>query len=123
MPLNKFREIVAEFDKSSASELVFEDEDMKLTLKRNTDKDVSTEKTEEINDDWVLSPLVGIFYDAEPRIKVGQRVSRGQLLCIVSAMKIMNKISSPKDGIIEEIACQNGEDVEFGAPLIRISGL
>ena len=122
MSLDKFKEIVTEFDKSNMCELVFEDKDMKLVLRKDKDEASSTEKPD-IDDNWILSPLVGIFYDAEPKIKVGQRVLKGQLLCMVSAMKIMNKISSPKDGIIEEITFQNGEDVEFGAPLIRISNL
>lgn len=76
----------------------------------------------------VTSPMVGVFYaapaeNAEPFVKVGDRVKRGQTLCIVEAMKLMNEIMAEMDGEIVEICVQNGQVVDFGCPLFRIKGL
>ncbi|HEY3889216.1 MAG TPA: acetyl-CoA carboxylase biotin carboxyl carrier protein [Caulobacteraceae bacterium] len=73
----------------------------------------------------VKSPMVGTIYlrpqpDAEPFVKVGDRVSEGQTLLIVEAMKTMNPIPSPKAGVILEILVDDAEPVEFGAPLVVI---
>lgn len=71
------------------------------------------------------SPIVGTFYrtpapDADPFVEVGQRVKKGQVLCIVEAMKLMNEIESDVDGEIAEIFPKNGQPVEFGEPLFAI---
>ena len=71
------------------------------------------------------SPIVGTFYrqpspDAEPFAEVGARVKKGQVLCIVEAMKLMNEIESDVDGVIAEIYPQNAQAVEFGEPLFAI---
>jgi acetyl-CoA carboxylase biotin carboxyl carrier protein len=73
----------------------------------------------------IKSPMVGTIYlrpqpDAEPFVKVGDRVSEGQTLLIVEAMKTMNPIPSPKAGVILEILVDDAEPVEFGAPLAVI---
>lgn len=74
----------------------------------------------------VKSPLVGRFYaapseDAEPFVKVGDRVQKGQTLAIVEAMKLMNEIESEYDGIVTEILVENEQSVEYGQPLFSIS--
>ena len=73
----------------------------------------------------VKSPIVGLFYaapaeNAEPYVALGDRVKKGQTLCIVEAMKLMNEISAEEDGIIEEICVTNGQMVEYGTELFRI---
>lgn len=73
----------------------------------------------------VKSPMVGTFYaapseGAEPFVKVGEKVSKGGILCIVEAMKLMNEIECENDGVIAEILVSNGEVVEYGQPLIAI---
>lgn len=73
----------------------------------------------------VCSPMVGVFYaapaeDAEPFVKVGDKVKRGQTLCIVEAMKLMNEIMAEVDGEIVEICVANGQVVDYGSPLFRI---
>ncbi len=79
------------------------------------------------NEDYisVKSPIVGVFYaapaeNAEPYVTVGDRVSKGQTLCIIEAMKLMNEISSEYDGVISEICATNGQVVEYGTELFRI---
>lgn len=73
----------------------------------------------------VESPLVGTFYaapaeDAEPFVSVGAKVTKGQTLAIVEAMKLMNEIESDYDGTIAEIYVSNGQTVEYGQELFRI---
>jgi acetyl-CoA carboxylase biotin carboxyl carrier protein len=73
----------------------------------------------------VKSPMVGTYYAApEPGAKayltVGDRISKGQILCIIEAMKIMNEIESEFDGTVKEILAQNAHPVEYGQVLFRI---
>lgn len=73
----------------------------------------------------VKSPIVGTFYsaagpEAEDYVKVGDKVKKGQVLCIIEAMKLMNEIESEFDGEIAEILVKNEQMVEFGQPLFRI---
>ncbi|XBS69416.1 acetyl-CoA carboxylase biotin carboxyl carrier protein [Acerihabitans sp. KWT182] len=73
----------------------------------------------------VRSPMVGTFYrtpspDAKPFVEVGQKVSIGDTLCIVEAMKMMNQIESDKAGVVKAILLDNGQPVEFDEPLVVI---
>lgn len=73
----------------------------------------------------VNSPIVGVFYaapaeNAEPFVSIGDRVEKGQTLCILEAMKLMNEIVAEESGIIEKISVTNGQAVEFGTELFRI---
>ncbi|MEW6571100.1 MAG: acetyl-CoA carboxylase biotin carboxyl carrier protein [Nitrospirota bacterium] len=73
----------------------------------------------------VTSPIVGTFYrapapDANPFVEVGSKVSKGQVLCIVEAMKLMNEIESDIEGIVVKILIENGQPVEYGEPLFLI---
>ena len=73
----------------------------------------------------VKSPMVGTFYQSpEPGAKhyvaVGDRVAKGQILCIIEAMKIMNEIESEYAGVLREIAVQDAQPVEYGQVLYRI---
>ena len=83
--------------------------------------------TGEVEGDVVTSPMVGVFYaapaeNAEPFVKVGDHVKRGQTLCIVEAMKLMNEIMAETDGEIVAICAENGQVVDYGCPLFRIKG-
>lgn len=73
----------------------------------------------------VKSPMVGTYYSApepgaKPYLSVGERISKGQILCIIEAMKIMNEIESEFDGVVKEILAQNAHPVEYGQVLFRI---
>ena len=86
---------------------------------------VIVEKTEEKTGVAQKSPLVGTVYlapqaGAEPFVKAGDRVKKGDVVCIVESMKMFNNIEAEQDGIIEEICVDNGQIVEFGQPLVRI---
>lgn len=76
----------------------------------------------------IRSPIVGTFYkaaspDADPYVEIGDAVKKGQILCIVEAMKLMNEIESDIDGKIIEICVEDGTAVEYGKPLFRIEPL
>ena len=76
----------------------------------------------------VCSPMVGVFYaapaeNAEPFVKVGDRVKKGQTLCIVEAMKLMNEIMAGQDGDILEICVETGQVVDYGCRLFRMKRL
>ena len=73
----------------------------------------------------IKSPMVGTFYSApepgaDPYVKVGSRVSPGQVVCIIEAMKIMNEIESELHGVIREVSVENTQPVEFGQVLYRV---
>lgn len=73
----------------------------------------------------VKSPMVGTFYikpapEADPYVEIGKEVKKGNVLCIIEAMKLMNEIESELDGKIAEIYVKDGEPVEYGKPLFRI---
>ena len=75
----------------------------------------------------IRSPMVGVFYaapteDSEPFIKEGDRVKKGDTLCVIEAMKLMNEIPAEQDGVITGILVKNGQTVEYGTPLFQIGG-
>lgn len=75
----------------------------------------------------IKSPMVGTFYlkpspTAEPYIEIGKEVKKGDVLCIIEAMKLMNEIESEYIGKVAEILVKDGETVEYGTPLFRIEG-
>ena len=82
---------------------------------------------ESVDKDYVsvTSPLVGVFYaapaeNAAPYVAIGDHVKKGQTLCIIEAMKLMNEITAEEEGVIAEICVTNDQVVEFGTELFRI---
>ena len=76
--------------------------------------------------EFIKAPLVGTYYaapspEAEPYVQVGDRVAKGQTVCLIEAMKTMNEIPAPCDLVVEEILADNGALVSFDAPIIRYS--
>ena len=74
----------------------------------------------------VTSPMVGTFYlkpspNAKPYVEVGKQVKKGDVLCIIEAMKLMNEIECEEEGTIAEILVKDGEPVEYGKPLFRLN--
>ncbi len=74
----------------------------------------------------ISSPMVGTFYrkpapDAESFVSVGDKVSEGQVICIIEAMKVMNEIKAEKSGTIAEVCIEDGTPVQFGDDLFRLS--
>lgn len=99
----------------------------------STSSEVSSHKTqqqvtEEGRYHKVLSPFVGTFYrapspEADPYVKEGQVIRKGDVLCIVEAMKLMNEIESEISGKIVSCLAENGQPVEYGEPLFLVDPL
>ena len=82
-------------------------------------------EAEEPENNIIRSPMVGIFYEAQAPgkpsfVELGQTVAKGDVLCIIEAMKIMNQVESEKAGVVSRIMANNGEPVEYGQPLFII---
>ena len=143
MDIEKINSIVELFKNSGLDEMTLELKDFKINLKNNkveyvakefvnvVEKScpVKVEKVEEqVNDikgEWIKAPFVGTFYAAPsaneaPYVKVGQKINKGDVICILEAMKVMNEIKSNKSGTVLEIKAQNGNMVEFDEELILI---
>lgn len=92
---------------------------------KKIEKAETVENKVEENYKIVKSPMVGTFYSkssptAEPYVKVGSKVKKGDILCIVEAMKLMNEIESEFDGEIVEVCVNDGDMVDYGKPLFKI---
>ena len=73
----------------------------------------------------LTSPMVGTFYrapspGADPFVKVGDTVKKGQVVCIIEAMKLLNEVEADMDGTVKEVCVENGQPVEFGQSLFNI---
>lgn len=148
MDYNEIKNLINDIGKSNVDEVSLEFPDgIKISVKKNssssqiikenvttsTTNNVKTETTtinetkkEEIeNYKTIKSPMVGTFYSkssptAEPFVKVGDKVKKGQTLCIIEAMKLMNEIEAECDGEILEVCAQDDSMVEFGESLFKI---
>ena len=97
------------------------------TIDNSSNKEEITNKPEEdsSNVEKVLSPMPGVFYSAQspdkpPFVNEGDRVKKGQVLCIIESMKIMNEIECEQDGVIKQVLVKNSDPVEFNQPLFII---
>ncbi|MEO6950366.1 MAG: acetyl-CoA carboxylase biotin carboxyl carrier protein [Polyangia bacterium] len=86
--------------------------------------ETATETTDG-NISYITSPFVGTFYrapnpEAAPFVDEGTKIKKGQVLCIVEAMKLMNEIESEVEGVITQILVESGQPVEYGEPLFKI---
>ncbi|MBQ0065970.1 MAG: acetyl-CoA carboxylase, biotin carboxyl carrier protein [Firmicutes bacterium] len=132
MDTEKIKQILAIFDQSAVSSMDLEVGDIKIKLKKEgipvsvkenlSTVDPSSKKKEEKS---IKSPLVGTFYEsvkpgASPFVQVGQRIKKGDVICIVEAMKAMNEIKSNVDGVVQEILVRDGDMVEYEQPMFVI---
>ena len=91
----------------------------------NNEESVNKPDEDPLNGEKVLSPMPGVFYSAQspdkpPFVNEGDRVVKGQILCIIESMKIMNEIECEHDGIIKKVLVKNSDPVEFNQPLFII---
>lgn len=142
MKTREIQSIIKDFESSSLMFLELEMNGFKLKLSKTgpesfskaeeKEEAIAIPKVEEVKkastEDtglWVTSPLVGTFYaatspNAKPLVEVGQKVHKGQVLCIIEAMKIMNEITSPYDGIVEAVLVKNGDVIGYDQRIMRI---
>lgn len=145
MDLESILKIMDRFDRSNMTSFCLEEEDFSLTLESKKKQVVAaagapvvTEvvpqavvnvaeegNTAQSEGTLVKSPLVGTFYAAKaegeaPFVSVGDKVTKGQVIGIIEAMKLMNEIEAEADGTVAEILVENEQLVEYGQPLIRL---
>ncbi len=136
MTIIEIQGIIKDFETSTLMTLELEMDGFKLKLSKNkTDEIIVKEENKEQqqtqnkelkqNHTMIKSPLVGTFYatstpNGKPYVEVGQKVQKGQVVCIIEAMKIMNEITSPFNGVVKEIFVHNGDVVGFDHNLIRV---
>ncbi len=143
MELNELKELFALLKDTDISEFQMEKEGVKIKVRRErlfshlgVERPGFFEKMGlpegEIKPEGkfvtITSPIVGTFYrapapDAEPFVEIGSRVKKGQVLCVIEAMKLMNEIESETDGVVERILVENGHAVEYGEPLFILEPL
>ena len=146
MDIRKVKKLIELLEESGLSEIEITEGDDKVRISKQTSASpASKEETlvfaNELDDTGgeskgspiprngfheVKAPMIGTYYQAvepgvEAFVKVGDPVSQGDTLCIIEAMKMMNKIESDVDGIIERVLVQNGDPVEFDEILFLIS--
>lgn len=142
MDINSVNELAKVMKDNSLSKLKIEDGDFKISLEREQVQIMQTAELsaaacvqrgagenpaqpEELGLITINSPMVGVFYASpSPNDKayasVGDEIKKGDVLCIVEAMKLMNEITSECDGVITEVCVGNGQVVEFDQPLYRV---
>lgn len=143
MTIKEIQNIIKEFEASTLMHLELEMKDVKIKLSKNKQNEtienqlekeqhVSTHSNKSIdnivhnnNETYIKSPLVGTFYaqltpDSKPLAAIGQKVKKGQVVCIIEAMKIMNEITSPYTGVIESIEVNNKDVIGYDQVLMRI---
>lgn len=136
MDLQEIRELIKLIDQTDIAELSLESAGVKVAIKKNSGRQtefakepaplVPAEKKGNTPDlISVVAPVVGTFYrapapDAPPFVQPGDVVQKGQTLCLIEAMKLMNEIKAEAAGKIVEILAENGEPVEYGQPLFYL---
>ncbi len=147
MDIRKIKKLIELLDESGIAEIEIKEGEESLRISRNSPAPAGyptmfmpqsqaatapapaaeTAKQEEkpSADKYITSPMVGTFYQApspgaKPFVTVDQRISKGDTLCIIEAMKMLNQIEADRDGMITAIMVANGQPVEFGQPLFLI---
>lgn len=140
MELEDLKELIEYLKETDITEISIEKDGIKVKIKRekmlspmeisvqklgSLQEKVTRETEEETRVITVTSPIVGTFFrapspEADPFVETGSKVKKGQVLCIVEAMKLMNEIESEIDGVLIKILVDNGQPVEYGEPLFLI---
>ena len=147
MDINDIYGLIDKFDVSSCGELKLEinganielkksvqraGDNTGVTVQKNAVKENSQKEVENIQCKSssaikeIKAPLVGTFYtaagpDDEPFVKIGQSIHAGDVIGIIEAMKLMNEVTADCDGVVKEVAAENGAMVEYGQPLVILN--
>lgn len=147
--LNQLRELLAILNQTDIAELSLKSNDFELTVRKGDRSSTQTVITSDTSaamvsaqettgppleppppatdKGWVdvISPMVGTFYrapapDEPPFVDIGDTIRRGQTVCIIEAMKLMNELETEVSGVVKEILVENGQPIEYGQPLMRV---
>ena len=137
MKINKklIKELVDNLEEFKLTELEYSEKDMKIKVSRqsNVSRNISPEitieknnkKTEPVSGTEIKSPIIGTAYlapepGAKKFVETGKKIKKGDTVMIVEAMKTMNHVPSPKDGVVKSINVEDGQPVEYGQTLVVI---
>lgn len=145
--LEKIEGLVKILEESSLTEMTVKDGDFRISLSKLDNPAVAVtapsvmappaaapaasmaeNPVKEDESTYIVSPIVGTFYsapapDADPFVRIGDKVKNGQTVCILEAMKLMNEIQCEYDCEIEAVLVSNEQKVEYGQPLFRVKKL
>lgn len=146
LEFNDIQKLMSGFEKSSTRELKIDDQDFHLYLSKNESSVNLPEKNadtagapvatqtapatptvqQSAHSVTIKAPLVGTVYlqpkpNKPPYVKIGDQVHRGDVVCVIEAMKMLTEVKSDHDGLIKEINVENGDLVEFNQPLFTIT--
>jgi acetyl-CoA carboxylase biotin carboxyl carrier protein len=136
MKLTDIQKMIKDFEGSNLTELSIEFEEAKIKLSKNNALSYVPQTVSQVlapiekelpvapekNKNTISSPLVGTYYSAssptsKPFVEAGKQVKKGDVLCLIEAMKIMNEITASKDGVITKVHALNGQVVGIEDPL------
>ena len=134
MDLDKIEKLVSIIEKSTLTEFSIEEGEMKISMTRKgvestnfivTNQEEILDSLEEEIEEFITSPIVGTFYSAvSPEtpafVRVGETLKKGQPVCIVEAMKLMNEVKSSLSGKVKKILVKDGEAIKKGQVLVII---
>ncbi len=139
MDIEVITKLIREVSSSRLTEFSYEEENLKIFMgkeevetinmpikEKNVVQQMENSEVDNLEEGiFIKSPLVGTFYaasseDAEPFIKEGDVIKKGQTVAIIEAMKLMNEIESEYEGTVEKVLVKNGQPVEYGQPLFRL---
>ncbi len=143
MELEDLKELMGLLKDTDVTELQIEKDGVKVKIKRekffghleihppvHEKKEIRKEEVISVETEGrlltITSPIVGTFYrspspDAEPFADTGSKIKKGQIICVIEAMKLMNEIESEVDGVIARVLVEDGHPVEYGEPLFLVN--
>ena len=137
MKINKklIKELVDNLEEFKLSELEYSEKDIKIKVSRQTKisqnispeitKEKNNQKAETVSGTEIKSPIIGTAYlapepGAKKFVETGKKIKKGDTVMIVEAMKTMNHVPSPKDGVVKKVNVEDGQPVEYGQTLVVI---
>ena len=137
MKINKklIKELVDNLEEFKLTELEYSEKDMKIKVSRQSKVsqnitpeiiiEKSNKKTEPVSGTEIKSPIIGTAYlapepGAKKFVETGKKIKKGDTVMIVEAMKTMNHVPSPKDGVVKSVNVEDGQPVEYGQTLVVI---
>lgn len=135
MDLKKIFEIVERIENSSLTKFEYSEDNTRIVLEKNAAQVVTVSENPVVKENTpkevktqgkvVKSPIVGTFYskatpESEAFVSIGDRVKKGDILCIIEAMKLFNDVQSDFDGVIKEILVKDGDMVAYDQPIMIV---
>ena len=116
---------IVRLERNISANVIYSDDNTKKSLDNNAHNSGKNNEGGTMPYMSIKSPMVGVFYaapaeNAEPYVKVGSHVKKGQTLCIVEAMKLMYEITAEADGVISQVCVSDGQMIEYGTELFKI---